>query len=187
MLATLMSPWRRRIVPFFVGASACVVVACASDIPADARWPDRNMPIVGTGPLGYVTNDGDDTVSVIELTTLREIARRPVGIDPVSPEAPHHLAVDPVSGFVWVGLANNTLAAGGGIHGSHGAGMSPSYVQRLNIHDLVPDAFVHVDANLGDIVRGANDDVITTHFDLATALDVHTRGAPSKTATARST
>ena len=175
---TLMIHRRMHLVRLFVVASACALVACARDIPPDARWPDRGMPILGTGPLGYVTNDGDDTVSVIELGTLREIARRPVGLDPVSPEAPHHLAIDPVSGSLWVGLANNTLAAGGGIHGSHGAGMLPSYVQRLNLHDLVPDAFVHVDPNLGDIVRGASDHVITTHFDLATALDVHTRGAP---------
>jgi DNA-binding beta-propeller fold protein YncE len=155
-----------------------LLTACAADLPPDARWPDRTAPIVGSGPLGYVTNDGEDTVSVIELTTFREIARRPVGLDPVSPEAPHHLAVDPVSGFVWVGLAENAFAAGGGLHGSHGAGVLPSYVQRLDIHDLVADAFVHVDPNLGDIVLGASDHVITTHFDLSTALAVAAMGAP---------
>jgi YVTN family beta-propeller protein len=156
----------------------CLLGACTSDLPPDATWPSRGQPIVGTGLLGYVTNDGDDTVSVIELTTFREIARRPVGLDPISPEAPHHLAVDPARGYVWVGLAENAFAPGGGLHGSHGGGTLPSYVQRLDIHDLVPDAFVHVDPNLGDIVLGAGDHVITTHFDLAEALAVAAMGAP---------
>lgn len=156
----------------------CALAACAADPPATARWPDRREPVVGTRPLGYVTNNGEDTVSVIELGTLREVARRHVGFDPVDLEAPHHLAVDPVTGWVWVGLSNVGVISGGGLHGSHGSGLLPSYVQRLHLEDLVADSDVRVDPDLGDIVRASGDRILTTHFDLAAALAIAARGGP---------
>jgi DNA-binding beta-propeller fold protein YncE len=156
----------------------CALVGCTPESPSTARWPDRSEPIAGTPPLGYVTNNGEDTVSVVELSTLREVARRPVGFDPVDPEAPHHLALDPSHGWVWVGLSNVGLVSGGGLHGGHGGGLLPSYVQRLSLSDLVADSDVRVDPNLGDIVLTTDERIVTTHFDLATALDVASRGAP---------
>lgn len=143
-------------------------------------WPDRFEPIEGTGPLAYVTNNGEDTISVLELEPLREIARRPVGMVPVDPEAPHHLTIDPVAGHVWVGLSNVGLVEGGGLHGAHGTGSLPSYVQRLALVDLRPELDVRVDSNLGEIVQTGDGRVLTTHFDLLRALDVATRGAPAE-------
>jgi DNA-binding beta-propeller fold protein YncE len=152
--------------------------SCGGELPAEARWPERVRPVGGTPPLAYLTNNGDDTLSVVELATMREIARRPVGLSPVDPEAPHHLAVDPEAGWVWVGLSNVALVEGGGLHGSHGGGALPSYVQRLRLEDLLPDGEVRVDTNLGDVLLAGSGRVASTHFDLTRALEVAIRGDP---------
>jgi hypothetical protein len=106
-----------------------------------------------------------------------------VGLVPVDPEAPHHLAIDPVGGHVYVGISNVGLREGGGLHGSHGGGDLPSYVQRLRLSDLVADGDARVDTNLGDVLLTPDRArVLSTHFDLARALGVVTRGEPPENA-----
>lgn len=163
-----------------IAASMAVagMVGCGGDEPATARWPDRSEPIEATPPLAFLTNSGDDTVSVVELATMTEVARRYVGMTPVDVESPHHLAIDPAAGYVYVGLSNTGTREGGGLHGSHGGGELPSYVQRLRLRDLVPEGEARVDSNLGDVLLLGGGRVASTHFDLAKALDAATRGAP---------
>src|SRR5690349_4415921 len=85
----------------------CLALAgCTQVVPPSGSWPDRRVPVGGTGLLAFVTNNGSDSLSVIEVASLTEIARRPVGRSPVDPEQPHHLALDPDRGEVWVGLSD---------------------------------------------------------------------------------
>jgi YVTN family beta-propeller protein len=149
-----------------------LAAGCTTDLPPDAEWPDRRDPVGGDLPLAYVTNNGSDSISVIELATMTEVARRSIGMSPVDPEAPHHLAIDPATGRVWVGLSNVGLVEGGGLHGSHGTGVLPSYLQRLDLDHLAADEETRVDANLGDVVLAPGSRILTTHFDLDRALEV---------------
>lgn len=157
------------------------LAACVDDVPSGARWPETIRPIDGRLPLAYLTNNGEDTVSVVSLADAVEVARVPVGRSPVDPEAPHHLAIDAEAGWVFVGLSNVGLREGGGLHGSHGGGLLPSWVQRLSLIDLRPDEERRVDPDLGDIVLTPDRRwVITTHFALERALQVAMRGDPEQ-------
>lgn len=162
-----------------LGACAALwLAACTEDAPATSVWPEL-APVRGTAPLGYVTNVGSDTLSVIELDPLREIARAPVGLVPVHPEGPHHLAIDAVRGFVYVGISNVVPFGGSGPHGSHGGGTVDSVVQRLRLSDLGRVDTVRVDTNLGDIVLSPDGTrAVTTHFDRALAMRGVTTGRP---------
>ncbi|MCC7536011.1 MAG: hypothetical protein IT379_07350 [Deltaproteobacteria bacterium] len=149
------------------------------DIPSSSIWRDGTEPIRGEAPLGYVSNNGDDTVSVVELSSVREIARVPVGLVPVHLEGPHHLAIDPAGGWVYVGISNLVSNAGSGPHGSHGNGTTDGYVQRFQLSDLSEAGSVRVDSNLGDIVASSSGDtIVTTHFDMRRALEAVEREAP---------
>src|SRR5689334_9742379 len=105
-----------------------MLCGCVEDVPPDGAWPDRYEPVRGEAPLGYITNNGSDDVSVIALGSMTEVARVSVGTSPVDPEAPHHLAIDPVGKWIYVGLSNVGLVEGGGLHGGHGGGALPGYV-----------------------------------------------------------
>lgn len=149
-------------------SSGCV----QTDVPSSSVWRDGTEPIRGRAPLGYVSNNGDDTISIVELATLTEIARVPVGLVPVHLEGPHHLSVDPEGGWLYVGISNLVSNAGSGPHGNHGNGTADSYVQRFTLPDLAASGAVRVDSNLGDVVLSADArSIVTTHFDMRRALE----------------
>lgn len=153
--------------------------ACTEDVPSSSVWPDGTEPIRGQAPLGYISNNGDDTVSVVELTTMTELARVPVGLVPVHLEGPHHLTIDATNGWLYVGLSNVVTNAGSGPHGSHGTGTVPGNVQRLALPDLSPAGSVRVDPSLGDVVLSSDGRlVVSTHFELKKALDAVANDLP---------
>lgn len=156
--------------------------ACkGDDIPSAAVWPDGTLPVSGNAPLAYITNNGDDTLSVVSLTDMSVVATVPVGLEIAEPEAPHHLATDPTHGYVYVGISN-VRAAGphAGLHGNHGGGSADSYVERLHIEDLSPAGSTRVDPNLGDVILFDDTRLITTHFDLKRAMDAVAMGLPTE-------
>ncbi|MCC7542601.1 MAG: YncE family protein [Deltaproteobacteria bacterium] len=156
-----------------------LVTACTEDVPSSSVWPDGTEPIRGQAPLGYISNNGDDTVSVVELATMTELARVPVGLVPVHLEGPHHLTIDAANGWLYVGLSNVVTNAGSGPHGSHGTGTVPGHVQRLALSDLSPAGSVRVDPSLGDVLLSSDGRlVISTHFELKKALDAVANDLP---------
>src|SRR5262245_14753070 len=57
-------------------------------------YPNRRAPLqVPPGGAVVVTNSYADSVSVLDPATAKELARYPVGRDPVSLDSPHHIAV----------------------------------------------------------------------------------------------
>ena len=173
-------PRSRGLLPALVTTLALALLGgCVEDLPATAEWPARPRVIRGEAPLGYVSNNGRDTISVIALRTMDEIARVPVGRIAIDPEAPHHLAIDAARGFVYVGLSNVSPAGATGPHAGHTGGTRDSYVQRLRLSDLEPDGDFRVDRDLGDIVLTPDGSrVLTSHFDLPKAIDAITMGLP---------
>lgn len=167
---------RARALGFIVAVTA---IGCTEDLPSEATWKRGYARIErGEGPTGYITNNGEDTVSVIRLRTLEEVARIPVGLDIVSDEAPHHLVVDPEGGYLFVGLSNVLPSGGQGVHAIHGGGAIDSFVERRDLDTLAPVDFVRVSSNLGDVLFAPSSRrVVTTHFDLKRAQDAQTNGS----------
>lgn len=174
-----MSALARLRVPALVVLAAVLLGACTNDLPATAAWDARPRAIRGEAPLGYVTNNGSDSISVIALRTMEEVARVPVGLVAIDPEAPHHLSIDEAHGLVYVGLSNIPAAGTTGPHAGHTGGSRDSRVERLRLSDLEPDGDFRVDRDLGDVVVTPDGTrVLTSHFDLTKAIDAITMGMP---------
>jgi YVTN family beta-propeller protein len=153
---------------------------CSRDVTytASPPWPDRPLlPPLGAG-LVFVTNSGDDTVSVLDLQTLEPRARLPVGLTPVELEGPHHLALSPAQTELFVGLSYVAPRAGSGPHGAHGTGTADGYALKLDAATGALLGHVRVDRSPGDI-RLTPDGryVLMSHFDLLRVQQAVASGA----------
>lgn len=138
----------------------------------DTPWPSRQeLPPIGEGRI-VVTNSMDDTVSLLELDTMGsadwgELARVPVGLNPVELEGPHHSAMSPNADYYYVGLSYYVPGAGSGPHGAHGSGTADGYCLKLDAKDNRLVGSVRVDRNPGDLIISADGHTLyQTHFDL---------------------
>lgn len=145
------------------------------ELPAEETWSAPALappPGPGEGRI-YLTNNLDDTVSILDLDSAEagapvELARLPVGLTPVEREGPHHAAVDASATYYYVGLSNFVPGAGVGLpHGNHGTGTQPGYVLQLRVEDNQLQKSVRLDPNPGD-VRLSPDGrwLLMTHFDV---------------------
>jgi DNA-binding beta-propeller fold protein YncE len=147
------------------------------DLPEEAYWADAREPVpVGEG-LVLLTNNLDDTVSLVALGDFTEIARAPVGLIPVEREGPHHLAVDPGGEYYYVGISNYVPGSGSGPHGAHGTGAADGYVLKIRAADHLEVASVRVDRNPGDVrLTPDGRTILVSHFDLLRIAEVLGRG-----------
>lgn len=169
---------RSFLAPLSLLLGVCLL-ACGEEPPVEYRYdayagdafPDRREPVtIPSGGLGIVTNSYSDTLSLLDLGTGQTMLDVPVGRDPVSLDGPHHVAVDPAGGFVYIGLSY-PAAATGGPHASHGSSAASGYVQKISLADFRILGQTRVDPNPGEIV--ASDDgkrVVLSHFDLQRAI-----------------
>jgi DNA-binding beta-propeller fold protein YncE len=137
-------------------------------------WPDQRAPLprpAGGGPLALVSDNGSDTLSLVDLAGPRTLARVPIGLDPVDNDGPHHLAVDPAAGAVYTAFAYPPPVASPGPHGNHGASQVPGVLVRLGLDDLRVRARATTDVNPGDVkLTPDGRRLLVTHFDLARAM-----------------
>ena len=137
---------------------------------------------IGIDPrhAAYVTDNGSDALSVLDRDGDK-VVQVPVDLDHSAHEAPHHLAVDPVSGRAFVALAfpppppaeakKDDPHAGHGAASMHGK-MAVLDLLRLAVHDVR-----EVDENPGDIaLTHDHAHVLVTHFDMKRAMDVAAAG-----------
>lgn len=164
---------------------AALVLACELDPAAlpeltfelseEETWAAPTLappPGPGEGRI-YLTNNLDDTVSILDLDAAEagapvELGRLPVGLTPVEREGPHHAVADASGTFYYVGLSNFVPGAGVGLpHGNHGTGTQPGYVLQLRVEDNHVEGSVRLDPNPGD-VRLTPDGrlLLLTHFDI---------------------
>jgi DNA-binding beta-propeller fold protein YncE len=149
---------------------ALAVATCKRQPPPRAK----NAPVpIATGRAGYVTNNGSDTLTVLDRdgTATFDVA---VDLDPSAHEAPHHLAIDPVRQTVFVALAfpPDPTTVAQGKHGTHGASDSLGVLARLDLGTLSVDETKNVDQNPGDVVLTHDrSHALVTHFDMKKAMD----------------
>lgn len=156
------------------------VAACSSDEPSieyepyagPAPFPDRRPKLPAPkGIFAYVSDNGSDTVSVLDLPSNEVVAQVPVGRDPIGIDGPHHLAVDP-RGIVYVALSYPAPPTAPGPHAAHSSSTRPGWVLKLAPDDLHILGEVQIDPNPGEIVLSPDGSkLIVTHFDLARAID----------------
>lgn len=129
-------------------APACTEVV--TDLP-EAGWPDPNdYPELGNGKI-LVTNNGDDTVTWIDLDSLDPVFVEPVGRVPAEREGPHHGAAALDASAYYVGLSNFVHDSGSGPHGTHGAGNVPGYLLAFDATSHLPLGVVELDRNPADV------------------------------------
>ena len=163
----------------------------ALDYALDTHWASgRELPPLGGGRI-VVTNSLDDTLSLLDLDTLGspdwgELARVPVGLNPVELEGPHHAAFSPRGDFYYVGLSYFVPGSGSGPHGVHGSGTADGYCLKLDAKDNRLVGSVRVDRNPGDLIATADGRTLfQTHYDTQKILDVARRGGKPEEMNAR--
>jgi len=126
----------------------------------------------------YVTNNGADTISVIDRGGDAVVARS-VDVDPDAHEAPHHLAIDR-EGDLFVALAfpPDEKANASDKHAGHGGSDSAGALLRLDGATLSVRASHDVDQNPGDVVLTHDGTrLLVTHFDMRRAMQKAKAGA----------
>jgi DNA-binding beta-propeller fold protein YncE len=135
-------------------------------------WPAAPaLPPLGGGRI-IVTNSMEDTVSLLDFDSMDsphwgELARVPVGLNPVELEGPHHAAYSPLGDYYYVGLTMAVAGSGSGPHGSHGSGTADGYALKIDATDNHLVGSVRVNRNPGDVLLSADGHTLyQTHFDL---------------------
>jgi YVTN family beta-propeller protein len=165
-----------------------LLLACASPerepktyapYAGETPYPNRREPLVLTqGTYAFVSNNGSDTIDVIDLERGERIRRVPVGRYPLDIDGPHHLAVDLAGGALYTALAY-PVSGVSGPHAEHGSSQRLGYLQKLSLTDFSLLGEVRIDTNPGDVVLSEDGSrVVVSHFDLARAkLDSPDRNA----------
>ncbi|WP_426755658.1 YncE family protein [Myxococcus sp. Y35] len=155
------------------------------DYAHEEPWAEpATVPPPGPGGRIVITNSLDDTLSLVELDTVgtpgfRELARVPVGLNPVELEGPHHSAVSPAGDFYYVGISNYVPGGGSGPHGAHGTGADDGYCLKLDARDNRIVGSVRVNPNPGDVIISADGNTLyQTHFDTLKIAEMARQGRP---------
>jgi DNA-binding beta-propeller fold protein YncE len=141
-----------------------------NDPYAGTPFPNRRTPFEERSELGVVSNNGSDTLTLVDLSVPEVIGSAGVGLDPVDLDGPHHVALDRARGEVFTVLAYPVPPMSPGPHAAHGASQRSGFVERLALGDLTPLGALEVETNPGDIVL--SDDgtrLVVSHFDLGRA------------------
>ena len=171
------------LAPLALGACGETQLEYASDKPWDTP---QLLPPVGPAGRVVITNSLEDTVSLLDLDTMGsaswgELARIPVGLNPVELEGPHHAAVSPDGAYYYVGISNYVPGGGSGPHGAHGAGTADGYCLKMDASTNRLIASVRVDRNPGDVILSKDGRTLyQTHFDLLKIADVARRGGTER-------
>jgi hypothetical protein len=165
----------RRFVASLGLAAMCAIaialpLACGGEVPRyslDGGFgPTDPAPIAMRGRL-VVTNNGDDSLSVVDPTGAGPALRIPTGLQPIEPEGPHHLSAAPDGSAVYVNISYSVVGGGGGPHGAHGNGTMPGFVLKVGTSDGALISKVLVDNNPGDNELSPDGATLyVTHYDL---------------------
>jgi hypothetical protein len=135
------------------------------------------------GPFALVSNNGSDTVSVVDLAQRRVAGTLRAGLDPVDIDGPHHLAYHRQRREIFVALAYPAPAIAPGPHAAHGSSQRPGRVIRLDAITGQITGEMRADSNPGDIFLSDDGSrLVVTHFDLQKALTNAAQGIEAQRA-----
>ena len=149
---------------------AAAVLACSKTDKPVFTMADFKSDPAPIGPLKglfLTTDNGSDLLSAVDPVSRTVKWSIPVGFIPVELEGPHHITPDPAGQFVYLNLSEAVVGSGSGPHGSHGTGVIPGFVLKLQTSDGKQVAFAQVDPNPGDLVSTPDGKTLyVTHYDL---------------------
>lgn len=163
-----------------LGAALLALSSCGGG-DADVRYQPFTGDAYPTRPLLFpraegvlaITSDnGSDTLTLLDLPSGKRLGQVPVGRDPVSVDGPHHLAVDRASRLLYVALNYPPLVLSPGPHAAHFSSQRSGYVQRVSLDTftIVDDA--RVDENPGEIIFvDSLQKAVVSHFDVKRSID----------------
>ena len=127
----------------------------------------------------YVTDNGSDTISVIdrESVTGAAVETASVDIDADAHEAPHHIALDAPQKRAFVALAFPPAPPGTPAakdkHGTHGQSARKGRLASFELSRLSMERTADLDENPGEVVLTHDRTrVLVTHYDMKRAMDV---------------
>ena len=174
-----MANRRRKSLFYRISLLTCALsIASCNGCKNTAASNAAAVPIA-FGRAAYVTNNGSDTISILDRDSDVVLARS-IDIDPSAHEAPHHLAVDSRAKTLFVGLAFPPPPDDSkGPHSGHGNASDNGKLLKLDLTTLSPLASVDVDENPGDVVLTHDGSrVLVTHFDMKRAMNAAAAGRP---------
>ena len=120
--------------------------------------------------LAYVANREADTVSVLDLDAMSELAAVPVGQDPVDIDGPRHALVDAQAGVIYVVFSYPDVVQSPHV-ATKGGTARLGYVAALDLDDLHPLGEARVQASAVDVAESADHgSLAVAHYDAALAL-----------------
>jgi DNA-binding beta-propeller fold protein YncE len=152
---------------------ALALAGCGERVPSYQGEPFPHDP-ARPSLLGKIvtSNNGDDTLSLVDPAAPAAPQEIPVGFNPIDIEGPHHLSVDPAGRFVYVNLSLPATVIGVGPHGAHGASVRPGWVLKLDTRDGREVGRIDVDPNPGDNALTADGKTLfVTHYDVPVWLN----------------
>jgi hypothetical protein len=124
------------------------------------------------GGVALVTNSLMNSLSVIDLGARRVSDPLPVPVTPLAENGPHHLALDPAQGVVYMPLSFPAPAILPGPHAEHGSASVPGVFIKRSLCDMRLLGRVDVDANPGDMLLSPDRRrAYVSHFDLRRAQE----------------
>lgn len=171
----------RRLLPLLMLLGCAGKEPQRNDLPyrGDAWVESRPTFDVTKGSLVVVSNNASDSISLIDLAKNQVITTRPIDLDPLAMDGPHHAVVDAAGEFIYTPLAYPREGAGSGPHADHGASPVPGILVKLRARDLSRVATLTIENNPGDIVMTRDGTrLAVSHFDLARAIEGLKAGKP---------
>lgn len=163
------------LVGLAVPLAACTVAPSESSDPADPAFPDRRTRYpTGEQALGFIANQFDDSVSVVDLSSMSVLGTTPIGRDPVEIDGPRHLTWDPADQAFYTVLSYPYEVVSP--HAvDFGESIRAGYVQRLGATDLRPLGELRASERAGDLaVAPDGSQLAVTHFDTLRSLEGET-------------
>jgi DNA-binding beta-propeller fold protein YncE len=99
---------------------------------------------------GLVPNRGDDTVSVLDLTSGAVVGSSPVGRDPIGFDGPRSAILDATRGVAYVVLSYPPSDVPAGPHAAHQGTARSGFVQKVALDDLRKLGETRIDPDPGE-------------------------------------
>ncbi|HEX5018430.1 MAG TPA: hypothetical protein VFX15_12705 [Actinomycetes bacterium] len=155
--------------------AACTVASTQPSGDPDSTFPSRRTSYpIGERALGFIANQFDDSVSVVDLDSMAVLGTSPVGRDPVEIDGPRHLTwnADQARFYAVLSYPFEVVSP----HATQfGSSIRAGYVQSLDAADLRPVGEVRAEERAGDLALAADgSQLAVTHFDTLRSLEGET-------------
>jgi DNA-binding beta-propeller fold protein YncE len=152
---------------FLLFALACGCTQPVSFPQSGGDWPAASVPEFVHHARFAITDNLSDELSYVDPVQPLLYGNVPVGDVPVELEGPHHLAASPDGKYIYYNLSNYVPGTGSGPHGSHGTGMVPGSLVKLDAATNEELAEVLIDRSPGDIILSKDGKYgFVSHYDL---------------------